>query len=321
MTSPTARDYLQHSVDIASGPVFHYTSAAGLLSAVERGYVWASEAASLNDVAEVRQGWKAIRTLLSKRGPSDSVDLLKAIAKRPVARRQDVFMLCASTRGDDANQWRLYGNDGRGYALEFDAQAPLAVLTKEQAPEQAPLNPPNRRIVGMWAGEGVTVTPWLQVMYRKRRVANALDALIGALDVAMAAAAKISDPQGAEFAYDGINDGATEALATIAHLVKSPGFSGENEVRIVVTFDVHGPHVRFRQGIRGIVGYVHLTAAGSSGSTKVCYERQHTHWSVPLKSIRTGPLLGSEHKKSVESMLRGGRVGSIKVTRSQVPLR
>src|SRR5664279_4177638 len=122
----------------ASGSVFHYTSAQGLLGIVPSGTVWASEASSLNDLAEVRQGWEAISRLLVSREDSEARQLLISLATHPLDAPHEVFVLSASTAGDDANQWRLYADGGRGYALELDGTVQLAAFTAVEASAPAP---------------------------------------------------------------------------------------------------------------------------------------------------------------------------------------
>ncbi len=55
------------------GPVFHYTTPTGLLNILERKELWATEAAGMNDVAEVRQGWAFIRDWMTDQDPTDDV--------------------------------------------------------------------------------------------------------------------------------------------------------------------------------------------------------------------------------------------------------
>jgi hypothetical protein len=113
-----------------TGSVFHYTSAQGLIGMVEGKTMRASEASSLNDLAEARQGWEAIRRVLPSMPDDETRKLLLAHAERPLNERHEVFVLCASTAGDDTNQWRLYADGGRGYVMELDGEARLAALSQ-----------------------------------------------------------------------------------------------------------------------------------------------------------------------------------------------
>ena len=57
----------------AKEPVYHYTSAVGLLGIVENHELWATEAIGMNDMAEVHQGWDFIRGWVAKQDPDDGV--------------------------------------------------------------------------------------------------------------------------------------------------------------------------------------------------------------------------------------------------------
>jgi len=127
MTVPTL---LPEAVRVAEGSVYHYTSAPGLIAVVESGRIWASEASSLNDRAEVPQGWESLQSHLHnhKNAPAGRW-LMKYAMQDRNKEPHDVFMLCASTRDDDANQWRLYGASGRGYSIELDGSIQLAAFS------------------------------------------------------------------------------------------------------------------------------------------------------------------------------------------------
>ena len=130
-------------VRAATEPVFHYTDGNGLIGIAHRGVLWASEAAGLNDRAEIRQGWAKIRAWLDSQPDGEIIELFKNHAASPLRDSHEVFVVCGSTRGDDANQWRLYANKGAGYAVELDPKQQLVVVTD---------NPPPLRRSPRWAG-------------------------------------------------------------------------------------------------------------------------------------------------------------------------
>ena len=84
--------------------VFHYTSSEGLIGILESKRLWASEASSLNDLAEIRQGWDSINDWLKTQPKSDVVDLLSAHAADPMKGKHEVFVLCGSSADDEATQ-------------------------------------------------------------------------------------------------------------------------------------------------------------------------------------------------------------------------
>jgi hypothetical protein len=304
----------------ATGAVFHYTSANGLLAIAKTGTVRASEAASLNDLAEVRQGWAAIRRLLQGFDESPGRELLVELADFPLDAAHEVFMLCASTVGDDANQWRLYAEGGRGYALGLDATVQLCAYSKYEA--EAPPPEPGR-VSFAWLADTANVTPWLHVLYSENEVQDALAELLVRVDARFAYLQTVPNDD-APGEYETIKSSAHGALATIAHLVKSPGFVGENEVRVVATFVSGGDKIGYRSGANGIVGYTTLTQAPNGNGERVLRPikgQQPAQTRLPLKSVRLGPLLSPEHPNTVKGFLGSLSLGDVVVARSQVPLR
>jgi hypothetical protein len=299
--------------------VFHYTSSPGLIGVLESKRLWASEASSLNDVAEIRQGWDSIREWLRIQPKSDAVDMLSRFAVDPMQGRHEVFVLSASTAADDANQWRLYADGATGYVVELDGSIQLAAVTDVPA---AP-SPPKRPSFGR-AADIAMVTPWLHVLYNQVEIEAALKGLVTAVESrSRHIHTCVADEEGREWHYDGLQDEAYEALARVAHLIKAPGFSGENEVRVVATFFWGEDHIRYRPGPLGIVGYVALTQAPRGHSTSVLRPVLNTPAasSLPVKSVRLGPLLGPEHENSVRAFLRKNDLTAADVTRSEVFLR
>jgi hypothetical protein len=306
------------------GPVFHYSSAAGLLGMVSSGTVWASEASSLNDLAEVRQGWEAIRRVLPTLPGGEGRELLESHAEQPLSGRHEVFVFSASTAGDDANQWRLYAEGGRGYVLELDGRVRLAPLSVIPAPERPKdgkgfggLN------VGLLFRNAALVTPWLHVIYEDHEVRAALTELIGLIETEQREL--LSSPTEEDYAVGRslLRDESYSALTTLANLIKSPGFSGENEVRVVTTFFLNGDQVNYRPGSNGIVGYATLTA-GPDGYTSGLLRPEldaPVPTRLPLSSVRTGPLLSEEHTNTLRGFLDRHELDGVAISHSTVPLR
>jgi hypothetical protein len=204
---------------------------------------------------------------LDSQPTTDTIDLFKHHASNPHRESHEVFVLCGSTRGDDANQWRLYANRGAGYAVELDLQQPLTAIAEDgHVPRKK--STPGRGSFGR-AGDFVEVSPWLHVIYDDHEIDKALSALVAETE---STASSIENSDADE---DVKNDGLEHLsettysdLAEIAHLIKEPGFSGENEVRVVVTFLWRGKHVRYRSGAYGVVGYVELASPEHGGATR-----------------------------------------------------
>lgn len=301
----------------ATQPVFHYTSSAGLLGIAEHHGLWASEAGGLNDVAEVRQGWEFVRSWLDAQPTCDAIAYLQDLATKPLKQPHEVFVLCASTDGDDANQWRLYADGGRGYVVELDTAVDLSVrsLTDSAAGSKGP---------GVRARDWVTVNPWLHVLYdeadRGRAMKEVLDHVVRELR-RFDEGEYDDDPEAGEHAGEDLQADAYEALATIAHLVKTSGFRGENEVRLVATFLWGDGNVRYRAGAYGIVGYVLINARPDGHMRRSVIPSSSTTRPLPLRSVRLGPLVHAESRDTVRGLLRANGYTAAEVKVSAVPLR
>lgn len=312
--------YVRDFVPTYSGSVFHYTSAAGLLGIVESGTIRASAASSLNDLAELRLGWELCLRVLSDLPDSSSTEMLRNWARDPLMRRHRVFVLSASEVGDDANQWRLYGDGGRGYVLELDAAVQLEAFSPV---------PDASTTTGVFARakDIADVSPWRRVTYDESVAVAAIQALAEAVeseDHTIASMADASD-EARQAAYESLSEAAYVDLATVAHLIKAPGFSGEREVRVVTTFVWGDEHVRYRPSPIGIVAYATLATSPSGDGGRV--QRPTTQGakpaeSLPIQSLRMGPLLRpDEHEATVKSFLRINGHPDAAVLHSDVKLR
>lgn len=280
----------------------------------------------MNDLAEVRQGWDFIREWVAPQDTNDRVmNIIRAACEvdSPVIQAEGLYICCASTRADDANQWRLYGGRGRGYAVELDAGAELAALARSDGRTGTGVVPPGT--ASHWGPllETTFVTPWLHVLYSRDEKTEALGELVanarrrwGGLNESHLGS--IYDGLSKQFAGDVMS-----AVAQVASLMKSDGFSGENEVRTVVS-PVFDEVSKFRATETGVLRYVRLTSAPidhEKNSLVYRSERQDAP-SAPVLSVCVGPLLDAGTSVAVIKALlnRNGYDGD-KVTVSDVPLR
>lgn len=307
------------------GPVHHYTSADGLLQIVSRGQLRISEASSLNDLAEVKLGWEAIKKWLTSNDKGIGAKHLKGLLKH--SRRDpkhQVFILSGTTADDDANQWRLYGDQGRGYAIELDGAAPLGVVSLDPSEDKR-----GGRAYGKIT-EFANVVPWFHVLYDEQALAAAMTKAAAYAEHEFKRIGTIDDDETEEMQYENLNEELMDELALIAHLYKSSGFSGEKEVRVVARFLWFGKHVGYHSSRYGIAGHVHLVgASGVAVNTRRVIPApsmdnassagfQHP---LPISGVRLGPLVHKSNQETVEAFLNSYGLGSAAVTRSKVPLR
>lgn len=324
------RGLLPDTVRAAGGPVYHYTDSGGLVGLIQNHELWATEATGMNDLAEVRQGWDFIRAWV-KAQPSDLVtDVISDACgeedddyRHPVRDEEGVFMCCASTRRDDANQWRLYGGEGRGYSVELLADEPLAAISRKPA---APTRPAKSSAVRAWRtlGESAAVSPWLHVLYTDQEKRAALEGLAtNAREAWARASGQWKTQEARDEGSQEFRDSLLTDVAVIAQLVKSEGFSGEREVRVIVVA-IFDSCSRFRATANGVVRYVPLTArpSGHPAGALVYDKSLGESKTLPVKSVWLGPLIHAQNnERTIQALLSRNRLKEAGVQASKVPLR
>ncbi len=126
-------DSLFQRVKTESPPqtLFHYTNDTGLHGILESGKLRLSNIFSLNDPSEISHGLSHAITILNEEvsnGTPQSkafADKFARFCKDGLSNSAHFFVCSFSTNDHDLGQWRAYADNGRGYALEFEAN-PLA---------------------------------------------------------------------------------------------------------------------------------------------------------------------------------------------------
>jgi Protein of unknown function (DUF2971) len=106
--------------------IYHYTNDVGLRGIVESGRLWLTNIFDLNDPSELRHSLRHAVDILQKKaqsGPPESKLFARDFGSldKGMERVGHIFTCSFSERGDDLGQWRAYADNGRGYALGFDA--------------------------------------------------------------------------------------------------------------------------------------------------------------------------------------------------------
>jgi hypothetical protein len=321
MLPPHRPTMLPDVIEEVSGLVYHYTSPEGLLGMLRGNALWASEVTSLNDLTEVRYGWDLIAQWIEKQAPSEALDAIRAAVEWFNRRDREVFVLSASLDGDDANQWRLYGADRRGYAVGLDASTLLTVVSRDD------VDPDIKPGVGLALRHAVEVSPWLRVLYGDEQTFTAMDELLAATESAVQRLTDTdfgSDPEGPSDAFQDLQSDVQAAASTVAALAKPLGFRGENEARIVATFVFGATHYDYRASRDGVVPFVRLVPCPKDlGYLRVIEPDEQTEV-LPIKSVTLGPRLRDENRRTIKRLLlRFGHEGAskVEVMRSKVPLR
>lgn len=109
--------------------MYHYTDALGFEGILRSGTLRLTDVFSLNDPGEIRHGLNAACAHLAAAGwLQDASDIERNFATTVSEKLQEnvqssanYFVTSCSFERDHADQWKKYGDNGRGYALGFDA--------------------------------------------------------------------------------------------------------------------------------------------------------------------------------------------------------
>lgn len=328
--SSTAHGYWKPADLPAGTQVWHYTSAQGLVGILTNRELWATESTGLNDVSEIREGFTYIRKWLAGRR-EQVAPVLGRLAKKggdAFTTAQRMFVLCASMEGDDAGQWRLYGGPRAGYAVELDPATPLGVVSRAaNSTVRGPATPHTffRRL-----GQVASVAPWYAVVYTTAERDGLLTDLITWAEAENQKYESLAqdpthDPDHLDDLGQDLAEKCKDALATAGALIKSSGFSGEREVRALVTVALPTEHQEFRATSDGVVRYVRL--ASGDGQDLVLPEKDPSGAvtrTLPVRSIvvRRTPYFKKTRLTLADLVARAGLVpANVPIIHSKVELR
>ncbi|MCR6647295.1 MAG: hypothetical protein NVV70_03815 [Cellulomonas sp.] len=297
--------------------VFHFTDMAGLYGIVKEAELWATEASGLNDPTEVSGGMARIFKWMNRHSAEPTVrKVLDVVPSAPEAFGR-IYVLSACLDGDDAGQWRAYGDGGRGCAIELDTSMPLTVKARQ---------PLGKR--GGWPrllSDSSYVTKWTRTIYTDDQLDAVLRGLTSWAERQFDDAQRWAS-QGDESAPEASVEYVVDALLAIAALLKPPGYHGEAEARVVVTLMNRSPHTSFRPARYGLVQYATLAESLTDAGASI---HHGARWTLPIKSIRLGPHASFDlSKNTVRDFLdRYGYVvgtgvpGHVRVLKSGTPMR
>jgi hypothetical protein len=110
--------------------IYHYTNDVGLTGILDSGKIWFTDIFDLNDPSELSHGFAHAVNILKRTaagGPPESklfAQQFEAFLTQGGIQAVAHYFVCSfSSNSDDLGQWRAYGDNGRGYALGFDARA------------------------------------------------------------------------------------------------------------------------------------------------------------------------------------------------------
>lgn len=262
MTTKTSEDLVPSRNGNAL--LWHYTTAEGLLSIVERRELWASSVAYLNDAAELTFGRECLHAagelvvgelggIFDGEGDIGGgfflAGSMRALGEQNPKFREshvatpETYAVSFCTNGDLLSQWRGYGQ-GSGYAIGLDPD-PLPTATSDGDPTQL------ERVV---YGREATV----------QSLARGIRSRLGAgNDLAPSEVARL--------------------LATLGRY-KDGAFAEESEHRLIAVSPKCPPFLRTRAG--ELLPYLKLPLSGDA-----------------IKAVRVGPSGGTLQAMAVEQLL------------------
>jgi Protein of unknown function (DUF2971) len=107
--------------------IYHYTNDAGLRGIIETGKLWFTDIFNQNDPSELRHGLNPAVEILeaeAAKGMPEAklfAEHVAGVLRGGVEQTAHYFVCCFSKADDDLGQWRAYADNGRGYAIGFDA--------------------------------------------------------------------------------------------------------------------------------------------------------------------------------------------------------
>jgi hypothetical protein len=236
------------------GPLYHYTSAEGLLGMMQTRTIWATSVQHLNDAQEYQYGVELLREelttrLRAERGPANERygELLKSLEGRQPG---PIYVTCFSEKGDLLSQWRAYCPKGNGYSISLDGQ----------------------HLQHVEAAHGFRLLKCVYDLEEQRDLCRALiDAFINQenVDLPDTTAADFWETMERSFQADQARRSKwAEKLLMVAAALKHQGFKEEQEWRFVGLGSSASAHC-FREGRFGIVPFCKIPLCREDQGIKV----------------------------------------------------
>ena len=226
--------------------IYHYTSDVGLRGILETGKLWLTDIFNLNDPSELSHGFSHVVNILNSKavdGPPESKVFSRAfetfLMKGGIQASAHYFVCSFSSAGDDLGRWRAYADNGRGYALGFDAGGLVTAFTKND-------------------GKPIPNKSTFPIIYDDAKLAELHKQLVDRMFHL------ISLPHGRGLVSAGVSDYLSDLYVLLAMdasrsalCFKHEAYNNENEFRFLEMHrgDVLPPEVKFRTRPYSLVKY------------------------------------------------------------------
>lgn len=113
--------------------IYHYTNNSSLINIIKSGNLWASDIFKMNDPDEFTNGLELIKDIFLEIYPNQAQWFTDNSFIG--SKRKTLLLSCSfSKKSDDLDQWRAYGDGGRGIAIGFDKNEIIESNTFEPMP-------------------------------------------------------------------------------------------------------------------------------------------------------------------------------------------
>jgi hypothetical protein len=274
--------------------IFHYTNDTGLRGIIETGKLWLTDIFNLNDPSELRHGCNPATEFLIAEENDKRPEIkqfasnLSAMLQGGIEEVGHFFVLSFSEAGDDLGQWRAYADNGRGYALGFDARALEDIYAK--------------------GGPGNMTFP---VSYDESELRQMHRQIIDEVYPL------ISMPRGRNLRGEAVNEYMSELLRSLsvpiiraALFFKHKAYSNEQEYRFLKLFMAGSviPDLQYRSRSHSLVRYLEFDWRSLVPDS--------------LRKIVLGPAADRDKApRFVNDCLRAFHVGAVEISHSEIPYR
>lgn len=228
--------------------VYHYTSEDAFKAILASGEIWLGDIFSMNDTSELLWGLNTAIEAGNLRGVHGSASartmaaILALLPTQGVSFLKKHFMSASfSAKGDDLNQWRAYGQDGKGFAIGFHTAALIQAFR-----QSLPKPQPGRYVLG----------GCFPIAYDKDVLVRHQTSLINVFFDAVEMPSRLGillDEHDRYYAE--LNEWLAHAVIEIALSFKNPSFASEAEYRlgsIANGFDVPPDSFLFHKGSKDV---------------------------------------------------------------------
>ncbi|UOQ58994.1 hypothetical protein MUN76_07900 [Leucobacter rhizosphaerae] len=313
---------MDESLPVKPDEVWHYTTAAGLRGIVENDYLFACPATQMNDAKELLEGREVVEKALAEEAMSENPGFLaNALAllgtfAETVDESEGLYLVSASTNGDNLSLWRNYG-ESASYAIRFDPDkrlrpiVDLGSLDRELGPDELP----GIKLDAPYPHAAATISnDWVAVDY-EQETAEQLARQIAH------AARRAGGPDDLHRSF------ITDYRSRILGRTKHSSFSAESEVRKIIRVSPEQAFLGFRDSPRGLarhvrVGYSTLEPLGDSltvGGKRIhaCIE---TVEKLPILEVKLSPTgHRSSALRTLENFLAVNGYRDVELSRSASP--